>query len=144
MEHQPEQQRAYLFPLTWISDRAEQEERVNFWGEKEEEERLCFWDDMAEGEQWWNNMVASELGVLDEQQQESPPPTWPDEDDGTGGESRYRCRRGDVQRVRIYLTFSCRAVIDGMHRQAGNAQRGRTREAVHPQGGVEHERQERD
>ena len=43
----------------------------------------------------------------------------------------------------MHLTFSCRAVIDGMHRQAGDAQRGRAFEAVHPQGGGEHERQER-
>ena len=44
----------------------------------------------------------------------------------------------------MYLTFSCRAVIDDMHHQAGDAQRGRTYEAVDPQGGGGHERQEKD
>ena len=42
------------------------------------------------------------------------------------------------------MTLSCRAVIDGMHRQAGDAQRGRIFETVNAQGGGEHERQEKD
>ena len=31
-------------------------------------------------------MVVVELGVVEKQQPESPPPAWPHEDDGTGGE----------------------------------------------------------
>ena len=44
----------------------------------------------------------------------------------------------------MHLTFSGRAVIDCMHRQAGDAQRGRTLEAVQPQEGGKDDRQERD
>ena len=61
-----------------------------------------------------------ELGVVDKQQQEPPPPARPDDDDGTGGGQPLSspprgCSSG------THLTFSCRAVIDGMHRQAGDA-----------------------
>ena len=84
-----------------------------------------------------------ELGVVDKQQQESPLPAWPDDDDGAGGGKPLSspprgCSSG------THLTFSCRAVIDGMHRQAGDAQRGRTLKAVQPQEGGEDDRHERD
>ena len=88
-------------------------------------------------------MVVAELGVVEKQQQESPPPAWPDEDDGTGGEKPI----SSAPRGRLsgkHVTLLCRAVIDGMHRQAGDAQRGRIFETVDAQGGGEHERQEKD
>ena len=88
-------------------------------------------------------MVVADLRVVQNQQQESPPPAWPDEDDGTGREKRISSPpRGRLSGK--HVRFSCRAVIDGMHRQAGDAQRGRIFETVDAQGGVEHERQEKD
>ena len=111
LEHQPEQRRTYLCPLTWTSDRTEQEERVNSWREEEEEERACFWEELGDDEQWWNSTVVAELGVVEKQQQESPPPAWL-EDDGTGGEKPT----SSPPRERLLgkqVTLSCRAVIDG-------------------------------
>ena len=82
LEHQPEQQRTYSCPLTWTSDRTEQEGRFNFEGEEEEEEeRVCFWEEVGDDEQWWNNMVVAELLVVEKQQQGSQPAAWLDEDD---------------------------------------------------------------
>ena len=40
LQHQPEQQRTYSRPLTWTSDRTEEEGRFNFEGEEEDEERV--------------------------------------------------------------------------------------------------------
>ena len=98
---------------------------------------------MGEEEQWWSSMVVAELGVVEKQQQESPPPTWRDEDDGVGGEQPISSPpRGGLSGT--LLTFSCGAVIGGMHRQAGDAQRGRIFETVGAQGRGEHERQESD
>ena len=79
-------------------------------------------------------MVVAELGVVEKQQQESQPAAWLDEDDDTGGEQPIsspprRALSG------THPTFSCRAVIDGMHRQAGDAQRGRTFQTVAQEGG---------
>ena len=42
------------------------------------------------------------------------------------------------------MTLSCRAVIDGMHLQAGDAQRERIFETVDAQGWGEHDKQEKD
>ena len=84
-------------------------------------------------------MVVAELGVVEKQQQESPPPAWPNEDDGADGEKPISSLpREDL--AGIHLTLSCRAVIDSMHRQAGDAQRGRMLETVDARGGGEHER----
>ena len=52
LEHQPEQQKTYSFPLIWTSGRTEQEGRVNFGWEEEEEEQVDFWDEEV-NEQWW-------------------------------------------------------------------------------------------
>ena len=79
-------------------------------------------------------MVVAELGVVEKQQQESPTPAWPDEDDGTGGEKPI----SSAPRERLsgrHVTLSCQAVIDGMHRQAGDAQRGRIFDTVDVHGG---------
>ena len=79
---------------------------------------------------------------MEKQQQESPPPAWPDEDDDTGGEQPISSPpRGALSGT--HLTLSCRAVIDDMHRQAGDAQRGRIVQTVAQEGG-EHERREKD
>ena len=88
-------------------------------------------------------MVVAELGVAEKQLQESPPPVRPDEDDGVGGGQPISSppREGLSGTDR---TFSCRAVIDSMHRPAGDAQRGRILETVDAQEGGEHERQESD
>ena len=138
LEHQPEQQRTFAFHLTWTSDRMEQEERVYLWGEEEEEERACFWKELGHDEQWWNSMVVAEPGVAEKQPQESPPPAWPDEDDGVGGKQPISSLpRGALSGT--HLTFSCRTVIDGMHRQAGDAQRGRIFQTVDAQEVGEHE-----
>ena len=60
-------------------------------------------------------MVVAELGVVEKQQQESPPPDWRDDDGGVGGEQPISSTpRGGLSGT--HLTFSCRAVIDGMHR----------------------------
>ena len=174
LEHQPEQQRTYSCPLTWTSDRTEQEGRFNSEGEGEEEERVCFWEEVADDEQWWNNMVVAglvvvekqqqasqlaawldeddeqwwnsmvvaELGVVEKQQQESQPAAWLDEDDDTGGEQPISSPPiGDLSGTR--LTFSCRAVIHGMHRQAGDAQRRRIFQ-VAQEGGDRGKRREKD
>ena len=86
-------------------------------------------------------MVVAELGVVEKQQQESRPVVWPDEDDVTGGgKATSSGPRGRLSGK--HVTLSCRAVIDGMHRQAGDAQRGRIFETVGAQGRGEHERQE--
>ena len=55
------------------------------------------------------NMAVAELGVVEKQQQESPPPVWPDEDDGTGGEKPI----SSAPRGRLsgqHVTLSSRAV----------------------------------
>ena len=88
-------------------------------------------------------MVVPELVVLEKLQQESPPPAWPDKDDGTGGEKPISSAPRGRSPGKL-VTLSCQAVIDRMHRQAGDAQRGRIFEAVDSQGGGEHESQERD
>ena len=86
-------------------------------------------------------MVVAELGVAEKQPQESPPQAWPDEADGVGGEQpKSTPPRGGLSGTD--RTFSCRAVIDSMHGQAGDAQRGRIFETVDAQEGGEHERQE--
>ena len=89
-------------------------------------------------------MVVAELGMVENHhQQESPPPAWPDEDDGTGrGKPTSSPPRGCLSGK--HVTPSCRAVIDCMHSQAGDAQRGRIFETVDAQEGGEHERQEKD
>ena len=67
LEHQPEQQRTYLCPLTLISGRTQREGRYIFEGEEQEEkERDCSWDEVGHDEQWWDNMVVAELVVVDE------------------------------------------------------------------------------
>ena len=115
--------------MTWTSDRTEQEGRFNFEGEEEDEERVCFWDEVGDDEQWWNNMVVAELVVVEKQHQGSQPAAWLDEDNDTGGEQPISSPpREDLSG--IYLTFSCRAVIDSMHRQAGDAQCARTFQTV--------------
>ena len=74
-------------------------------------------------------MVVAELGVVEKQQQGSQPAAWADEDDDTGGEQpKSSPPRGALSGTP--LTFSCRAVIHGIHRQAANAQRGRTFQTV--------------
>ena len=73
-----------------------------------------------DAEQWWNSMVVDELGATEKQQQESPPLAWPDEDDDTGGEQPISSPpTGALSGT--HLAFSCRAVIDGTHCQAGDA-----------------------
>ena len=102
-----------------------------------EEERVCFWEELrdVDDEQWWNNMVVAELGVVEKQQQESQPAAWLDEDDDTRGEQPISSSpRGALSGTQ--MTFSGRAFIDGMHRQAGDAQRGRTFQAVAQEGGT--------
>ena len=80
--------------------------------------------------------MVAELGVAEKQPQESPPPAWPDEDDGVDGEHPISLPpREGLSGTR--LTFSCRAVTDGMHRQASDAQRRRIFETVDAQGGGE-------
>ena len=69
-------------------------------------------------------MVVADLTVVERQRQESPRPAWPDDDDGAGLKKSIpsapkECLSGQ------YVTLLCRAVIDGVNRQAGDAQRGR-------------------
>ena len=67
----------------------------------------------------------AKLGVVEKQQQESQPAAWLDKHEDTGGEQPISSPpRGVLPGA--HPTFSCRAVNDGMHRQAGDAQRGRT------------------
>ena len=95
-----------------------------FYGEEEEEERACFREELGDDEQWWNNLVVADLAVVEKKKQESPPPAGPDEDNGVAGEQPISSPpRGCLSGT--HLTLSCRAVSDGMHRQAGDAQRGR-------------------
>ena len=138
LEHLPKQQRTYSNPLTWTSDRTEQAGRFHLKGEEEEEERVCFWEELADDEQWWNNMVVAELGVV-EQQQGSQPTAWPDEDDDTGKEQPISSPPRAALSYK-HLTLSCRAVIDGIYRQAGDAQRGRTFQTVAQEGGEQESR----
>ena len=89
-----------------------------------EEERVFVWEELGDDVQWWNSMVVAELGAVEKQQQESPPPASPDKDDDNGGEQPTSSPpRGALSGT--HLTFSCRAFVDGMHRQAVDAQRGR-------------------
>ena len=88
-------------------------------------------------------MVVAELGAVEKQQQESQPPAWPDEDDDTGGEQPISSPPGEALSG-THLTFSCRAVVDGMHRQAGDAQRRRTFQTVAQKGGKRGKRQEKE
>ena len=84
-------------------------------------------------------MVVAELGVVEKQQQGSQPAAWLDEDDDTGREQPISSSpRGALSGT--HLTFSCRAVIDGMHRQAGDAQRGRTFQTVAQESGEQKSR----
>ena len=85
-------------------------------------------------EQWWNNVVVSELGVVEKQQQGSPLSDWLDEDDDTGGEQPISSPPGEALSG-THLTFWYRAVVDGMHRKAGDAQRGRIFQTVAQEGG---------
>ena len=102
--------------------------------ETKEEERYCFWEELGGDEQWWNSMVVAELGVAEKQPQESPPPAWPDEDDGVDAEQPISSTPwGGLSGTD--RTFSCVAVIYSMHRQAGDAQRGRIFETVDAQEG---------
>ena len=72
--------------------------------------------------------------MVEKQQQESQPAAWFDEDDDTGGEQPISSPpRRDLSGS--HPTFSCPAVIDGMDRQAGDAQRERTLQAVAQEGG---------
>ena len=106
-----------------------------------EEVRVCFEEELGDvdDEQWWNNMVVAELGVVEKQQQGSQPVAWLEEDDDTGTEQRISSSpRGALSGT--HLTFSCRAIIDGMHRQAGDAQRGRTFQTVAQEGGEQESR----
>ena len=94
---------------------------------------------MVDDKQWWNSMVVAELGVVGKQQQGSQPAAWPDIDDDTGGEQPISSPpRGALSGT--HLMFSCRAVIDGMRRQAGGAQRGRTFQTVAQEGGEQESR----
>ena len=86
-------------------------------------------------------MVEAGLEVAEQQAHESLPTAWPGEDDGVGGEQRISSPpRGGISVTN--RTFWCRAVVDSMHRHAGDAQRGRIFETLSTQeGGGEHERQ---
>ena len=79
-------------------------------------------------------MVVAELLVVITQQQESQPAAWLDGDDDTGEEQPISSPpRGALSGT--HLTFSCQAVIDSMHRRAGDAQRARTFQTVAQEGG---------
>ena len=66
---------------------------------------------------------------MGKQPQGSQPAAWNGEDDDTCGKQPISSPvRGALSGAR--LTSSSRAVIDGMHRQAGDAQRGRTIKTV--------------
>ena len=92
-----------------------------------------------DAEQWWKNMVVAKLGVVQNQQQELPPQACLDEEDDTGGEQTTSSSPGGSLSGTL-LTFSSRAV-DGMHRQAGDAQRWRKFQTVAQEGGERGERQ---
>ena len=88
-------------------------------------------------------MVVAELGVAEKQQQEPQPAAWLDEDDDAGGEQPISSPpRGVLSGT--HPTFSCRAVFDGMHRQAGDARRGRIFQTVAQEGGDRGKRWEKD
>ena len=64
---------------------------------------------------------------------------WLDEDDDTGRKQPISSStRGALSGT--HLTFSCRAVIDAMHRQAVDAQRGRIFQTVAQEGGEQESR----
>ena len=93
----------------------------------------------VDDEQWWNNMVVAELWRVEKQQQGSQPAAWLDEDDDIGGDQPISSPpRGALSGT--HLTFSCQAVVDGMHRQAGDGQRGREFQTAAQEGGEQESR----
>ena len=95
-----------MLPLTWTSERTEQEGRVNCWGEGEEEERVDFLDEKDVNEQQrWNELVLAQSSVeeLLQQQPQSQQPhlpsaaapnPWPDEGDCAGEQPMSSPLRG--------------------------------------------------
>ena len=72
--------------------------------------------------------------MVEKQQQGSQPAAWLDEDDDTGGEQPISSPPREALSG-TQLTLSCQAVIDSMHRQAGDAQLARTFQTVAQEGG---------
>ena len=128
-------------PLQLLSPAKEAKQLPLEQNNAKEDKRVCFWEELGDvnDEQWWKNMVVAELGMVEKQQQGLQPTTWVDKGDDTGGEQSISSPPRGALSV-THLTFSCQAVVDGVHLQAGDAQRGRKFQTVAQEGGEQESR----